>query len=419
MNPDTQASQAEPGRAAWTAVAVLWLIAFVYYFDRLFLTSMRDAIRADIGISDAQFGLLTSVFLWVYAVLSPFGGFVADRFGRKPIICASLLLWSVAIWLTGHSSSFHELLLSRVMMGISEASYLPAALALVNNQHRGSTRSLATGLHNSGLYAGAALGGIGGWFAEFAGWRLGFSALGILGLAYSVVVFAFLKDKAPDGSGPGHPPAAAKPGWDALGLLRNPRYCVLAAIFSMMGLANWLSYVWLPTFLRQTFTLSHGVAGLSATGYLQVSGICGILAGGIWADRWSRSEPRARARVAAVGMLLGLPGLFLAGASSFFSGAILGLLLFGIGRGLFDANCMPILRQIIPERLSATAYGFMNLCSCMVGGLVAYGSGMLLDAGLSLSIAFKGAAVGMGLAALALAALIPRRGIVPPGGPAR
>ena len=78
-----------------------------HYLDRLMITTMRDPIRADVHVTDAQFGLFTSVFLWVYAAASPFGGFVADRVGRRGIILASLLVWSIATCLSGfaHSSN--------------------------------------------------------------------------------------------------------------------------------------------------------------------------------------------------------------------------------------------------------------------------------------------------------------------------
>ena len=152
-----------------------------------------------------------------------------------------------------------------------------------------------------------------------------------------------------------------------------------------------------------------GWSSVSATGYLQVSGFCSVFVGGIWADRWSRRRPAARAWVAAIGFLLCAPGLFLTGVAPALSWAVLGLLVFGVGRGLFDSNCMPILRQIVPQRLSATGYGFMNLFSCAAGGLIAYGSGALLDAGVSLTIVFKCAAGGMAVGALGLALLVPSK----------
>jgi len=166
----------KPGKSfyPWLVVAMLWVIAFLNYFDRILITSMRDPLVADFTLTDAQFGLLTSVFLWSYGILSPFGGFFADKYGRKKMIVFSAIVFSAVTLWTGMARSFPEMLVARTFMGISEASYIPAALALITDYHKDRTRSLATGLHITGLYAGLAMGGIGGYIAEWWGWRYGF-----------------------------------------------------------------------------------------------------------------------------------------------------------------------------------------------------------------------------------------------------
>ena len=170
---------------AWVVVGLLWVVALLNYLDRLMITTMRDPIKQSISMTEAQFGLLTAVFLWVYGALSPLGGYLADRFSRRIVIMVSLFVWSAVTWWTGHVETFNQLLAARALMGVSEACYIPAALALIADYHRGSTRSLATGLHMSGVYAGAALGGVGGYIAEGFGWRFGFNLFGLIGVAYA------------------------------------------------------------------------------------------------------------------------------------------------------------------------------------------------------------------------------------------
>ena len=175
-------------------VAMLWLVALLNYLDRLMLTTMRGSLKEAIPMTDAEFGLLTSVFLWVYAGLSPFAGFLADRFNRSRVIVGSLLLWSLVTFLTGQARTFHELLAARALMGISEAAYIPAALALIADYHRGPTRSLATGIHETGIFFGAAMGGLGGWLALHFGWSSSFTIFGAIGTLYALVLAATLSD---------------------------------------------------------------------------------------------------------------------------------------------------------------------------------------------------------------------------------
>ncbi len=158
VSPPEAAGSRLPARA-WLIVALLWGAAFLNYLDRNMILTMRGSVKAAIPMSDAQFGLLTSVFLWVYAVLSPFAGYLADRLSRSRVIIASLFIWSVVTWLTGHATSFHQLLTARALMGISEACYIPAALALITDFHRGPTRSRATAIHLTGFTTGAGMGG--------------------------------------------------------------------------------------------------------------------------------------------------------------------------------------------------------------------------------------------------------------------
>src|ERR1035441_4056978 len=127
---------------AWLIVGLLWVVACLNYLDRIMLTTMRESLIEAIPMTDAQFGLLTSAFLWVYGLLSPFAGFLADRFSRSRVIIGSLFVWSAIIWLTGHAKTYEQLLVARALMGISEACYIPASLALIIDYHRGPTRSL-------------------------------------------------------------------------------------------------------------------------------------------------------------------------------------------------------------------------------------------------------------------------------------
>lgn len=381
--------------SAWAVVGLLWFVALLNYLDRLMITTMRDPIVAAIPMSDAQFGLLTSVFLWVYGTLSPLGGFLADRFSRSKVIMGSLLVWSVVTWLTGHVKTFDQLLWTRAVMGVSEACYIPAALALISDYHRGPTRSLATGLHMSGVYTGAALGGIGGFIAESYGWRVGFSLFGAIGINYAIVLIFFLRDNPSVVADSKTKINSVKPFAAAVALFGVGGFWVLLALNALVGVANWGINGWLPTYLKDQFHLGLGSAGLSATAYIQTASFLGVLIGGAWADRWARRNGRGRMFVPAIGYLVAGPCLFLSGSVETLAPALAGLIVFGLARGFFDANHMPILRQLTDERYSATGYGVLNFVSCSAGGIMIYAGGMLKDAHVPLSAVFQFSAAGL------------------------
>lgn len=407
LSPEYSRSRLD--RTAWLVVGLLWVIALLNYLDRLMITTMRDAVKADIAMTDAQFGLLTSVFLWVYGAFSPFGGYLADRFGRSRVIVGSLFIWSAVTWATGHMHSFEGLLAARAIMGLSEACYIPAALALIADYHRGPTRSLATGLHMSGIYAGAALGGVGGHIAEHYSWRAGFTWFGVVGVVYAIVVCFVLRDA----SAPARPSTSGKPSDLGLGatlraLLGRPAFLLLIVSFALVSLANWGIYGWLPTYLREHYKLGLGAAGLAATGYVQIASFVGVIAGGIWADRWSRTQPRARLWVPAIGSCVVGPCLFFGISADLLAVALVGLIVYGLGRGFYDANLMPIVRTVADERYSATGYGLLNFIGCMVGGAMVYVGGWMKDAQVDLALVFQLSAGGLLLTGIILFCLRPR-----------
>jgi MFS family permease len=406
---------ADVSRRAWLVVGLLWLVALLNYLDRLMITTMRDPIKAAIPMTDAQFGLLTSAFLWVYGILSPFGGYLADRFSRSRVIIASLLVWSVVTWLTARVTTFEQLLFTRAIMGISEACYIPAALALISDYHRGPTRSLATGLHMSGVYVGAALGGVGGYIADAYGWRAGFSLFGVFGIGYAIILIFLLRDRAGmegEVENPKAPVREVKVMAGLAALFGVGGFWILLLLNALVGVANWGVNGWLPTYLKDQFHLGLGEAGMSATGYIQIASFLGVLGGGAWADWWARTNPRGRALVPAIGYCIAGPCLFLSAMAGTLPWAIAGLAVFGLGRGFFDANHMPIIRQLVDERYSATAYGLVNFVSCAAGGVMIYVGGVFKDSNVDLSVVFKFAAAGLFVAGLMLLAIRPRRTLV-------
>jgi MFS family permease len=395
---------AVPARA-WLTVGLLWVVGCLNYLDRVMIATMRGSIKEAIPMTDAQFGLLTTIFLLVYAVLSPFAGFLADRFDRSKVIIGSLFFWSLITWLTAHARTYNELLLSRALMGVSEACYLPAAVALIADYHRGTTRSLANGVHLSGVMVGSALGGVGGWLAERHGWAYAFDLFGLVGIGYGVILMFLLRSPRRAAipattTTPAEPPVRF--GAAILSLLRRPAFLLALAFWGLLGVGGWAVMGWMPTYLNEHFNLSQGTAGLSATGYVNVACLVGMLVGGAWADRWSRTNGRARILVPVIGLCIAAPSILLASTTSILPVALLGLVAYGLARSFADANMMPILCLIADPRYRATGYGVLNFLACTVGGITIYVGGMLRDANVDISRIFQFASATIAICALLL-----------------
>ena len=395
---------------AWVVVALLWPVVMLNYLDRQMVSTIRASMRADIPsiASDEDFGKLIAVFMCVYAALSPVGGFIADKFNRRWTVIGSLFVWSAVTWATGHAQTYNQMLWSRSLMGISEAFYIPAALALIADFHTGSTRARAIGVHQSGLYAGLTLGGLGGYIAQTSSWRNCFNWFGAAGVIYAIVLLLALRD-APKQT------ATAMDGTVTLAntvrsLLSAPAFWILVVCFTLPAIAGWATKNWLPTYLGDTFNLKEGPAGLSATGYIQVASFVGVLLGGVIADGWMRRTNRGRIFTSAVGVFLLVPALLGLGYAWSMSAAIVFMILFGIGWGFYDCNNMPILCQIARAEHRATGYGLMNLVSISVGALATVGLGWMRDHGIKFSIAFAVSAVVACLSAGLILLVKPRVG---------
>lgn len=395
-------------RYAWLVVALLAPVALLNYLDRQMLATMKASMVGDIPsiANRADWGLVLGAFKWTYALLSPLGGFIADRVSKRFVVSLSLFVWSAVTWWTGHVTSFHEMMAVRALMGISEAFYMPAALALITDYHPGDTRSRAVGVHQAGIYLGQIFGGFAGYIADSPvhGWRWAFSTCGVVGVIYALPLLFLLRDARPAVPKKLAPKTSA--GRDVLqGLLGNRDFILLVLYFTLPAIAGWVVRDWMPDILREKFHLGQGQAGVSAILYVQLASIAGAILGGLLADRWMRRSPRGRVRTSALGMLLFLPALFCVGDAGTLTIAVAGLIVFGIGWGFFDCNNMPILCQIARPELRATGYGFMNLVSISCGGFGDWLFGALRDRHVSLNVIF-GVFAGVALLSVFLVLLI-------------
>lgn len=373
-NPDIPRTKL--GTYAWVVVVLLLVVWMLNYLDRQVLFSLFPPLQQEMHVTSLQLGLLGTVFLWVYAFCSPVAGYLADRFGSKVMICISLLVWSALTAATGHARTFSHLLWLRAAMGVSEACYLPAGLTMIAAYHGPSTRSRAISLHYAGTYIGTVLGGtLGGWIAMRYGWRSVFGIFGIVGGAYAITLLFALRDRRPAETDV----TASRFSLSQLGtdILRAPGYKRLFIVFAVASICDWSIYTWMPMYLYETFHFNLAQAGFTSTFYIKAGGFLGLLAGGVLADMWARRSGRAHVGTQAIGLLLAAPFLVLAGFTHVTVVLFMAMALFGLGKGMYDGNTMPVLcDRIVPEK-RATAFGFINFGGTFCGGIVAAGAGAL------------------------------------------
>ncbi len=392
---------------AWSAVTLLWFVGGSAYLTRTMLTTMRASILRDIPMSDAQFGLLTSTFLWFYAAVGPLGGYIGDRFRRRAVILVSLALWSAITVLTAFAKSFWVLLPLRALLGLAQACYVPTGVALVTDFHRGPTRAFATGINLTGMVCGSIIGSSCGWLADRYNWHAAFLIIGLPSLAYTGLVYFFLKDpprERASAAGPVAPELVPGVSFrDALHRLSRPGpFYWLVASMAIQGAISWIIIGWMPTVMRERFHLNQGTAGLSALGFLYVAQITGLLAGGRWSDRWTRSNPLARILLPAFSIMLISPLFLLTGWIDSIWLTLLSLAAYGLAMGFMGANQMAIVCLVVDARYRATAMGILNAGTAIAGGLAIYGVGALRDAGVGVRLILAFAGVGVFLCGLSL-----------------
>ena len=375
----------------WVVVGLLWVVALLNYMDRQMLSTMKEAMSHSIPeLEKAEtFGNLMAAFMWIYGLMSPFAGAIADRMNRKWLIVASLFVWSSVTLLMGFTHDFSTLYILRMVMGLSEAMYIPAALALIADFHTGKSRSLAIGVHMTGLYVGQALGGFGAMLSHHLSWENTFIYFGLFGALYALVLATFLHEtdaqlarikngaKINESQSNGLNNVVQSFGK----ILSSVPFWGMLIFFTATSLPGWATKNWLPTLFEQNLHLNMQVAGPISTATIALSSFIGVFVGGTISDRWVRTNVKGRVYTSAMGLGMMAPALAFLGFGSSYWSVIGGGFLFGFGLGFFDTNNMPILCQFFSSRYRSTAYGVMNMSGVIAGGYITKMLGKSTDAG--------------------------------------
>lgn len=331
--------------------------------------SVFPALKKEMGFSDIALALLGSTFLWAYAFCSPFGGYLGDRFSRRQVILFSLLIFSLVTFATGLVRNSSQMIELRCLLGLSEAVFLPPALAYIASFHSDQTRSLANSIALTGLIAGAGLGSwYGGYMTEHYSWRIGFFLLGAAGIIVALGAALFLR-KDPVLLPESKASAFQGLGKGALEILKRPTARSLIFIAFALSLTSWPTHSWLPTYLFENFKLSLTHAGSIVSLYAAVPALLGGITGGMLADRWTRYDVRGRMAVQVIGFSVMAPTMLAIGYMRSSQGVAADLLIYSIARGMLECNSMPLFCSVVPPHRWSMAYGLYNLAGTLAGSL--------------------------------------------------
>ncbi len=385
-------SNPEKSKAAIASIAVvfwMWIAYFLNYSDRQAIFTMFKALKEDLQMTDLQLGLTGTIFLWVYGLGCPIAGMLADRFPKGKLVVLSLVLWSGVTLLTGLSTSATMLLSLRAAMGISEALFMPAAIALTSEATPAPWRSKAvaslTTAQIAGIVAGASFGG---WMAQTGRWRMAFFILGAVGILYAVpYAWFFLRRNSKETNQvyeTEHSGAEVTASNHAdkqdskisngpwylsiVELLSVPTYFALCLIFPLFVFGLWMIYSWLARYIEEQFGLTSAQAGLTSTIYLQPATLCGLFVGGYVADYWKSTMRSGRFLALLVSLIGCAPLLVAIGQVTQLEHLKITLVAYGFLSGWMMGNIFPAAFEVVSPKSRATAVGILNLFGAILSG---------------------------------------------------
>ena len=347
----------------WAVVGMLWFVCFFNYADRQAVFSVFPKLKGEFGFDPVQLGLIGSAFMWIYAAGAPFAGFLADRLPRKHLILGGCLFWSGITVMTGWCGRLWQFVTVRALEGFGETFYFPPTMSLVSDYHDARTRSRAFSLHQSSVYIGTIAGGwAGAWFAETLGWRVGFYFFGCAGVLLALVLYRFLREPVR-----GAADAVGTPALPSLGvgevarvIFRKPTVLLLMGAFLSANFVATIFLSWTPTFLVEKFSFKLASAGLSGSVFIHLASALSVPLGGVLADQLAVRFAGGRMMVQAFGLLAGATFVGIVGLTSSVTTLLTAMTLFGLCKGLYDANIFASLFDVIEPRARATATGIMN-----------------------------------------------------------
>ena len=359
----------------WAALALLWVAFFLQQGTRQIYGPLLGSIQASVGATDVQLGLVSTVFTLVYGLTIPFAGFAADLFSRKWMVVVGVAIFSLGILTSGYVTCIGALVVTYGLVnGFGQPFYYPSSTSLISQLHADS-KATALSLLQLGMYGGViGCSWLAGWFAGLGeeGWRLPFRTLGVLGLAWALVLALTLRNTGVSRAGGDGGAVDAQAGRVTMGAALKAMFSKPAAVLIALALGMEV-YVdvgfktWMPNYLSETFGVSKASAGLNAVLWHYLGAALGIVIGSRLGDRLVKRSPYIRFWIIGGGLLLGAPFIVLMSQATTYTTCCAAMFLFGVFRGAYDSNNFAAFFDVVEPRYHASAAGFNLMIAFLFG----------------------------------------------------
>jgi predicted MFS family arabinose efflux permease len=302
----SQQQGADPASRANVVLALL-LLAYIFNFlDRQILGILGESIIGDLGLTDAEFGLLSGPpFALLYSLLGVPFALLADRTSRSKVIAGALATWSAFTALCGTAVSFWQLFAFRMGVGVGEAGGVAPAYALIADYFPPQRRARALAIFSLGIPLGLASGTlIGAYLASWISWRAAFVVMGIAGLILAPIMLIFVRD-LPRPEAASASPVRLSQTFPIIA--RKPTFWLMAAAASCSSLAGYGLAAWVPSILARSYGFSLIERGQFLASVFLIGGTFGVFMGGWLADRLGQADKRWYGRLPAIAWIITAP----------------------------------------------------------------------------------------------------------------
>ena len=364
----------------------LVLLTIVYSFnfiDRQLLSILQEAIKADLGLTDSQLGLLTGFSFALFYVIAgiPIAK-LADRSNRKNIVAFSLFLWSFMTAISGFVQNYLQLLLARIGVGIGEAGGSPPSHSIISDIFPAHARASALGFYSTGVNIGILFGFLlGGWLNEAFGWRTAFMIVGAPGILLAVIVAFTIREPIrglAENKTASEESASFKQVLSLLWQRHSFRHLALGAALS--AFVGYALVSWIASFMIRLHGMATAELGVWLALIIGVGGAIGVFGGGVMADRLAKKDQRWYLWLPAICSLITLPFIVLFCLASTKETAIMAMIIPGIFVNVYLGSVIAVAHSLVGLKMRAMASAILFLVINILGlGLGPWSVGILSD----------------------------------------